>query len=191
MIKLHMTEQSGPVILVIICHSHWSFQGGINDTYYENLWSDATKGTCVCVVIPFILNVRLEDAPARVTQQEKVYTGFLHLPSAALALIFIAREGFSHLFPSSTVKPNFVYPWNNRSLLVGHGVRENPSSCDCAEIRSHVPTSEGFEVNNWTTGATSSTIRGTPILVVVVGRQQMLLWTSYSSWRRWALEDSK
>ena len=36
-IKLHITTQSGPVILVILCHSHWSSQGGINDTYYENL----------------------------------------------------------------------------------------------------------------------------------------------------------
>ena len=44
-ILLHITAQSGPVILVILCHSHWSSQGGINDTCYENLWSDATKGT--------------------------------------------------------------------------------------------------------------------------------------------------
>ena len=41
----NITTQSGPVILVILCHSHWSSRGGINDTYYENLWSDATKGT--------------------------------------------------------------------------------------------------------------------------------------------------
>ena len=50
-IKLHITTQSGPVILVILCHSHWSSRGGINDTYYENLWSDATKGTYVCIFI--------------------------------------------------------------------------------------------------------------------------------------------
>ena len=31
-------------------------------------------------------------------------------------------------------------------------VRENPSSCYCAEIRTHLPTSESFEVTNWTTG---------------------------------------
>ena len=35
-LKLHITVQSGPVTLVIICHSHWSSQVGINDTYYEN-----------------------------------------------------------------------------------------------------------------------------------------------------------
>ena len=32
--------------------------------------------------------------------------------------------------------------------------RKNPRSCDCTETRTHVPTSEGFEVTNWTTGAT-------------------------------------
>ena len=46
---------------------------------------------CVCC-IPFILDVRLVDAPAGVTQEEG-HTGFLiHLPSAVLALIFIARR---------------------------------------------------------------------------------------------------
>ena len=53
---------------------------------------------------------------------------------------FFSREGFSRPFPSSIVKSNFVYPRHNRSPLVGHDVRENPSSCDCAEIRTHVPT---------------------------------------------------
>ena len=47
---------------------------------------------CLCVVLPFILDVRLVDAPAGVTQ-EGDHTGFLiHLPSAVLALIFIARR---------------------------------------------------------------------------------------------------
>ena len=62
-------------------------------------------------------------------------------------LIF-SREGFSRPFPSSTAKSNFLYPRNNRSPLVGHDVRKNPTSCDRAEIRTHVPTSEGFEVAN-------------------------------------------
>ena len=34
-----------PCKIVIICHSHWSSQRGINDSCYENLWSDAAKGT--------------------------------------------------------------------------------------------------------------------------------------------------
>ena len=49
---------------------------------------------CVCVVIPFILNVRLRlvDVPKGVTQEE-AHTGFLHLPSVVvLALIFLARR---------------------------------------------------------------------------------------------------
>ena len=48
---------------------------------------------CVCVVIPFILDVRLNfvDVPAGVTQEEGD-TGFLHLLSAVLALIFLARR---------------------------------------------------------------------------------------------------
>ena len=45
----------------------------------------------VCVIIPFIPNVGLlVDAPAGVTQEDS-HTGFLHLPSAVLALTFIAR----------------------------------------------------------------------------------------------------
>ena len=36
-IKLHITAQSDLVTLVIICHSQWSSQGGMNDTCYENL----------------------------------------------------------------------------------------------------------------------------------------------------------
>ena len=38
-IKLHITTQSGPVILVIPCHSHWSSRGGM----------------CVCVCV-YLLN---------------------------------------------------------------------------------------------------------------------------------------
>ena len=58
---------------------------------------------CVCVIIPFILDVRLVvDVPAKDTQEEG-HPGFLHLPSAVLALFF-SREGFSRSFPSSTVK---------------------------------------------------------------------------------------
>ena len=44
-----------------------------------------------CVVIPFILDVRFLDVPAGVTQEEG-HTGFIYLPSAVLALIFLARR---------------------------------------------------------------------------------------------------
>ena len=44
-----------------------------------------------CQNVPFILDVRLVDVPAGVTQEEG-HTVFLHLPSAVLDLIFIARR---------------------------------------------------------------------------------------------------
>ena len=46
---------------------------------------------CVCTVIPFILDVRFVNVPTEVTQKEG-HTGFLHLSSAVLALIFISRR---------------------------------------------------------------------------------------------------
>ena len=46
----------------------------------------------MCVVaIPFIQDVRLVDVSAGLTQEEG-RTGFLHLPSAVLASIFLARR---------------------------------------------------------------------------------------------------
>ena len=42
------------------------------------------------IVIPFILDVKLVDAPAGVTQEEG-HTGYLHLASAMLAFIFLVR----------------------------------------------------------------------------------------------------
>ena len=45
----------------------------------------------VCVIIPFVLDVRVVDVPAGVTQGEG-HTEFLHFPSAVLALIFLARR---------------------------------------------------------------------------------------------------
>ena len=118
-IKLHITAQFGTVILVIpyICHSHWSSQGGINDTVC----------VCVCVVIPFILDVKLVDARAGVTQEEGHTQDFPTFLSRCLPYFF-SREGFSHPFPSSTVKSNILFLRNNRSPLVGHDVRKNPSS---------------------------------------------------------------
>ena len=50
------------------------------------------RNLCVCVVIPFILDDRLVDVPAGVTQ-EGGHTGFLiHLPYAVPAFIFLARR---------------------------------------------------------------------------------------------------
>ena len=43
-------------------------------------------------VIPLVLDVRLVDVPAGVTQEEGHTEFLIHLPSAALALIFLARR---------------------------------------------------------------------------------------------------
>ena len=59
-------------------------------------------------VIPFILDVRFVDVPAGVTQEEGRTEILIHLPSAVLALIFLARR-FSRSFPSSTVKSSVMY----------------------------------------------------------------------------------
>ena len=55
--------------------------------------SDASgdKCVCVCVVILFILGVRLVDVPAGVTQEEG-HIGFIRLLSVVRALIFLARR---------------------------------------------------------------------------------------------------
>ena len=84
-IKLHITAQSGLVILVILCHSRWSSQGGINYTCC----------VCVCVCVfsshSFWTSSSL-DVPAGVTQEEG-HTGFLiHLLSAVRVLSFLARR---------------------------------------------------------------------------------------------------
>ena len=68
--------------------------------------------TCVCVCVFSCHLYRKSsslDVPAGVTQ-EKGPTGFhIHHPSAVHAFIFLAREGFSRSFPSSTVRSNFLY----------------------------------------------------------------------------------
>ena len=53
---------------------------------------------CVCVVISFILDVRLVDVPVGVTQKEG-RTGFVHLSSAVLAFIFLAKKDSAVPFP--------------------------------------------------------------------------------------------
>ena len=128
---------------------------GLKTAGYTPFWRVPRKGThqpgrggrvCVihCVVIPFILDVGLVDAPAGVTQDFSSTFLLRCVPS------FLSREGFRRPFPSSTVKSNFGYPRINRPPLVRHFffVKKYPSSCECTEIRTHVLTSEGFEVTN-------------------------------------------
>ena len=86
--------------------------------------------------------------------QEEGHTGFLiHLPSAVLALIFPARR----IQPFLSLVNREVKFCVLTMLIVlhffgifggGRGGRKNPSSCGDTEIRTHVPTSETFEVTN-------------------------------------------
>ena len=79
---------------------------------------------CVCVVIPFILDVRLVDAPAKVTQDEGHR---ISPPSFCRACLNFYRENdFSRPFPSSTVMSNFVYPRINRPPSAGHDFSQIP-----------------------------------------------------------------
>ena len=115
---------------------------------------------CVCVVFPFIPDVRLVDLPAGVTQEEGHTELFIHLPYAVLALMFLARRVQSflslvdrevellctneltvlHLLGIQYIIPVYIY--------IYIFVRKNLSSCDCTGIQTHVPTSECFEVTN-------------------------------------------
>ena len=62
----------------------------------------------VCVVVPFILDVRFVDVLAGVTQEEG-RIGFLHLSFAVLALLFLARRIQSFLSVVDR-KVNFCVP---------------------------------------------------------------------------------
>ena len=85
------------------------------------------------------------DVPAGVTQEEG-HTGFLHLSSAVLDLIFLAIR--IQPFLSSVDREVEFCLLTNKSFSTFWDVRKNPSSCDCTGTRTHVPTSDGFEAIN-------------------------------------------
>ena len=90
------------------------------------------------------------DVPTGVTQEEG-HTGFLHLPSAVFALIFLARriQTFLSLVDREVEFCVLTNSSFSTYLLLLLCVRRNPSSCDDrTKIRTRVPTSEGFEVTN-------------------------------------------
>ena len=100
---------------------------------------------CVCVCCHPIYSER--QTCGRISRG---HTGSLHLPSAVLALIFIARRIQLSL---SLVDRGVYRILCTHKLIVLHLLgmifffflaRKNPSSCNCTEIRTHVPTPEGF-----------------------------------------------
>ena len=76
----------------------------------------------MCVFSPFILDVKFVGCTSRGHTGGRSHR-ISHPPSfcgvPGMPLLF-SLEGFSHSFPSSTVKSNFVYKRFNRSPLVGH-----------------------------------------------------------------------
>ena len=96
------------------------------------------------------------DAPAGVTQEEG-NSGVFHLPSAALALIFMASR-IQPSLPLVDRKSNLhsVYLRINVLHLMGVTflffilflVRKNPTSWDCTDVRTRVPRLGGFEITN-------------------------------------------
>ena len=106
---------------------------------------------CVCVVISFILDVRFVDVPAGVPQGEGHTGFFIHLPSAVLAFLFIATRiqpflsiVYREVEFLCTHKFIVLHLLGIIFLFLSFFVSENPRSCDCTEIRTHVPTSEGL-----------------------------------------------
>ena len=61
---------------------------------------------CVCVVIPFILDVRFVDVQPG-SHRRKATQDFSSTFLLRCLPQFFSREGFSRSFPSSTVKSNF------------------------------------------------------------------------------------
>ena len=90
----------------------------------------------VGVVIPFILDVRLVDAPAGVTQEEG-HPGFLHLPSAGPALIVHCQKDSAVHFPRRPLSR--VLCTHELIVLYLLGMifffgKKNPRQCDSTEI---------------------------------------------------------
>ena len=84
------------------------------------------------------------------------HKGFLRLPSAVTfprekdsAVLFPRRPYCRNLCTNDLlIVPQFLGIFCFVCLRVFVFVRKYLSSCDCTEIRTHVPTSEGFEVTN-------------------------------------------
>ena len=91
-IKLHITAQSGLVILVILCHSRWSSQARGDQWYLlRKPLIKRDRGECVCVFFPFILDIKF------VGRTSRGHTGgsshrISHPPSFCGACLNFSRE---------------------------------------------------------------------------------------------------
>ena len=131
-IKLHITAQSSPVILliVILYHLHWSSQGGINyTTCYENLRPDATSGQYSlnkfylsphCLALPSLLPSYFLDTLGRylLNQSSPVYqyAFYFYHPSLPLFPQHVYNSSgicynFSPLFHPLLSRPSLPINW--------------------------------------------------------------------------------
>ena len=107
---------------------------------------------CVCAVIPSNLDVRFVDVPAGVAQEEG-RTGFLHLLSAVLALIFLARR-IQPFLSLGDREVEFCVPGTNELIvlhLLGNVVCAR-YHCTCLYICMYVCRNKGAQYLNWSTG---------------------------------------
>ena len=106
-IKLHITAQSSLVILVILCPSHVC--------HSMPLALILSRGDQCCLPIYSGRQVCWMYQPG--SHRRKVIQDFSSTFLLRCVPQFFSREGFSHSFPSSNVKSNFVYSRFNRSPL--------------------------------------------------------------------------
>ena len=86
-----MKISTGSVPVVTRC-LEWQHSKKCRLLKFTRSISQLLSSVCVCVVFPFILDVRLVDVPAGATQEEGHTRFLIHLPSAVLALTFLARR---------------------------------------------------------------------------------------------------
>ena len=116
-IKLHITAQSGPVILLIICHSHCSSQGGINDTCYDVCVSCTT----IYSIIRLPTRCRVQPVQQRYSTYELTFT---QCPKKYI--LHRCRNGMK----KKTVTKNVLLPIEIHVALFGvQATHKLPQSC--------------------------------------------------------------
>ena len=96
---LHVSTQKKKWNIVCFTDTAYLFVGTTDSERARMYMYLYKKYMCVlCIVFPFIVDVRLVGVPAGVTQDFSSTFLLLCLP------LFFSREGFSRFFPSSIVK---------------------------------------------------------------------------------------